>query len=86
MTSHLGSGAVIFMSLAHPLPSIHSKPPRLKVPLEKLTKNFKKLRKEEGVRSVALAEMLNSTSLMAWAIITFLAIPNDFRAKRITVI
>ena len=47
---------------------------------------FKKLIEEEDMRSLALAEMLNSTSLIAWAIITFLAIPNDFRAKRITVI
>ena len=74
------------LSLVHPLPSIHSISPRLKVSFEDLSKNFKKPRKEEDKRSLALAEMLNTMSLMPWAIITFLAIPSDFRAKRITVI
>ena len=83
----LGIGySCLKLSLVHRLPSIHSMPPRLKVSFEQPSKNFKKPRKEEDKKSLALAEMLNYTSLMAWTIITFLAIPNDFRAKRITVI
>ena len=74
------------LPLVHPLPSIHSMPTRLNVLLEEPSKNLKELKKHEPMGRLVLAEMLNSTSLMAWAIITFLVIPSDFRAKRITVI
>ena len=51
-----------------------------------LSKMFKKLRKEKVMKSFALADMLISTSLMAWDSISFLAEPSKFRAKCITVI
>ena len=74
------------LSLAPPTPAMHLRPPRLKVPFKDPPKNFKKLRKEKVMKSFALADMLISTSLMAWDSISFLAKPSDFRAKRITVI
>ena len=74
------------LSLVHPLPSIHSIPPRLKVTLKDQDKNFKKLKIEEDMKALGQADMLISTSLMAWDTISFLAIPSEFRAKRITVI